>query len=714
MDGKTHNYCHNYNTENCEIKSNLGISFPFCKCKNGYTGKYCEFKDNNIDLNENMETIINEKNSDKIENNLNIISKIRGIIFLFEKEKDKKYIETINDNKVDKYIKSSINNIKEIKKQKAGYIQIFDIIELSIYFLYYKIRNSKLRQLEQYKNDLKYILENAHYLNIYSNKNTNQLYNIQTDNLNQLTFISYKNSISQSEDFIKNVENKTYYIINEKSEKDDLIFLTIFNKKLFMSNDNNSSGLITYYSSLNSLTDFDNISYYLYFNDNNLINSNLAQYYSSKGINIYNKEDECFTNICYQNENFEFDLTQKYRKQNIYQRINFENNNCKIIIYNNTINKLIFLCDGFININNTDENISYAILDYEFQNNSIENNNKIIYFLPLKCKINTNKLGNNYGFLFFSTITILEILYLLFLSILNINCFKKVIIKKGLTKDDIINKNQNKEIKGINEIDEVKEKNIDDFNNQSNEKIKKEKNINLNNMNNNDKIIKNKKMFEYYCDNLKELHPIFSLFRISILYPLSLRSYFFTFNNLILFGFNAFFYTENYIEKRIFNNQRNSFIYPMKNEYIKIILSILCQIILTLIMKIVMTATNKKRNDLIKNINSTIIKNKDNDKEQERDIFKEVYIFEKSMNCIRFIGGLFMLVIIAFFFYYSTGFCSIYVNTQTNWIYSGIWSIIINWVVLAPLYILIISFLDKAKKGINNSSLYNIKRLFFL
>ena len=228
------------------------------------------------------------------------------------------------------------------------------------------------------------------------------------------------------------------------------------------------------------------------------------------------------------------------------------------------------------------------------------------------------------------------------------------------------------------------------------------------------KNLKQKKYFFYLpLLNLKELHSLFSLFRISILYPLSLRSYFFTFNNLILFGFNAFFYTENYIEKRIFNNQRNSFIYPMKNEYIKIILSILCQIILTLIMKIVMTATNKKRNDLIKNINSTIIKNKDNDKEQERDIFKEVYIFEKSMNCIRFIGGLFMLVIIAFFFYYSTGFCSIYVNTQTNWIYSGIWSIIINWVVLAPLYILIISIMDKAKKGINNSSLYNIKRLFF-
>ena len=248
---------------------------------------------------------------------------------------------------------------------------------------------------------------------------------------------------------------------------------------------------------------------------------------------------------------------------------------------------------------------------------------------------------------------------------------------------------------------------------QSKEKIK-EKKIKLNTINNNDKIIKNKRMFEYYCNNLKELHPLFSLFRISILYPLNLHSYFFVFNILILFGFNALLYTESLIEKRIYDNQRNSFIYPIKNEFVKIILSILCQIILTLIMKIIMTATNKKRNNLIKDINSSINKNKDNGKEQEKGILKEVNIFEKNMNCIRFIGGLFMLAIIVFFYYYSTGFCSIYVNTQTNWIYSGIWSLIIIWVVLAPLYIFIISIIDKVKKENNNSSLYNIKRLFFL
>ena len=392
-DNSINNYCHNNNTESCEIRNNLGENYPFCKCKSGYTGKYCEFEDNNTDLNENMETIINEKNNDKIENSLNVISKIRGIIFIFEKEKDnnKKYIETINNNKVDKYIKASINNIKEIKKQKMGYIQIFDIIELSIYFLYYKIKNSKLRQLYEYKNDLNYILENAHYVNIYSNKNSNQLYNIQSDDLNQLTFISYKNSISTSEDFLKIIENKTNYIIKENNTKDDTIYLTIFNKQLFLNDDDNKSGQITYYSSLISLNDFNNTSYYLYFNDNNSINSNLAQYYSSKGINIYNKKDECFTNICYQNENFEYDLTQKYRKQNLYQRTNIKNNNCKILSYNNTINKLILLCEGFDNINtDINDNISYAILNYEFQNNTIENENKVSNFLPLKCKIDTN------------------------------------------------------------------------------------------------------------------------------------------------------------------------------------------------------------------------------------------------------------------------------------------------------------------------------------
>lgn len=231
-------------------------------------------------------------------------------------------------------------------------------------------------------------------------------------------------------------------------------------------------------------------------------------------------------------------------------------------------------------------------------------------------------------------------------------------------------------------------------------KIKKEEKIDKSN-------IKRQNICENYYENIKNLHPLFSLFRISIIYPLNLRSYFFTFNNLILFGFNALLYLESDIEKRIYDNQRNSFIYPMKKEYIKIILSILCQIIITFILKIFMTAPYNKRKELFDEINAEIKEKKEN------NIIKKIKNFENEFILRRTILGFIMILIIGFFYYYCTGFCDIYLNTKTNWFYSGIWSLLINWIILSPIYIFIISIIDNLKNNPNNCLSYNLKRLFF-
>ena len=76
----------------------------------------------------------------------------------------------------------------------------------------------------------------------------------------------------------------------------------------------------------------------------------------------------------------------------------------------------------------------------------------------------------------------------------------------------------------------------------------------------------------------------------------------------------------------------------------------------------------------------------------------------------RIISGIFMLALIVFFFYYCVVFCGIYIKTQYGWFYSGIWSLLFNWVIFAPFYILIISLVEN--KTDKASCVYYMKRLF--
>ena len=85
-----------------------------------------------------------------------------------------------------------------------------------------------------------------------------------------------------------------------------------------------------------------------------------------------------------------------------------------------------------------------------------------------------------------------------------------------------------------------------------------------------------KSFMDYFRENFSELHPLFNLCRVSLIFPLLFNSIFFVFNTLILFGFNALLYYESLIEKRIYENKRNNLDYPMRKEFHKIILSILC------------------------------------------------------------------------------------------------------------------------------------------
>ena len=79
----------------------------------------------------------------------------------------------------------------------------------------------------------------------------------------------------------------------------------------------------------------------------NQINYDLYEIYKKRGINIYDINDKAFVDKCYRNEYFNFDLTQRYRKENIFQNFSFNGhiNNCTFHSLDN--NRLISLKEKF-------------------------------------------------------------------------------------------------------------------------------------------------------------------------------------------------------------------------------------------------------------------------------------------------------------------------------------------------------------------------------
>ena len=702
IDGRTHNYCRSETTSKCEIVNYSGVAFPICHCKDGYTGKYCENKIKEINLNNSIDYILNNTINDKIDgNDPFIISKIRGIIYFIEK--DDSYIKNIDIKKINLFLDISINCINNAINEKHSYPHIFDIIQITVHFVLFKINNSKrLRLLEEEevnKDNLNFILKNIHYLNFLSNSESGNNYNIQSDK--QISFISYKpnaidnsfrkyiNSMTSSNNIIGYINLLNNYVGDEKS----MVILTIIRRKLY-NLDSLEDGIIINSSISNSDINLRNINnFYAYIYSPNLkVNSELSYYYQTKNISIYNKNDPCFTDPCFTSKNFEYDLTQKYRKANVFQKLSLNNEFCHYHSFEIESNTSEILCQKFKDFGQLSGSINYASLNLTFKTENIDSKNEV--FLPLRCR---KKMGlGNYAFWVFLIIYILGILYILAIYIFNCGSLKKILIEKGLHNDGLIKKNKklshSNDIKSVDEIlgDEKKY----EINKAEENKDSKPKGSN--------KLT----LIELIILNLKKLHPLSAFCSVSILSSLQMNSYFFVFNTLCLFGFNGFLYFENLIEKRIYDTKRNYFYYPMKKEFHKIILSILSQITITLIIKAIILVTVKQK----KKLNEKIIDCNLKEKENEKKISDIIDQFNNQMASRRYIGITLMTIIIAFFFYYNVLFCEIYINTQENLVFSWVWSLLWEWMILAPIYIILISYLENRK---SNSAVFYLKRLFF-
>ena len=117
--------------------------------------------------------------------------------------------------------------------------------------------------------------------------------------------------------------------------------------------------------------------------------------YFYKGIDIYDPNEEAITKKCFISNEFDYDLTQNYRRYHIYQNETFKGVNntvCNYSGYEGTMRQLLFTCD-------VKENGSYSIglVPYELTNiySKVEN-------LVMKCAGDVENLNSNFGFLFFN------------------------------------------------------------------------------------------------------------------------------------------------------------------------------------------------------------------------------------------------------------------------------------------------------------------------
>ena len=182
--------------------------------------------------------------------------------------------------------------------------------------------------------------------------------------------------------------------------------------------------------------------------------------------------------------------------------------------------------------------------------------------------------------------------------------------------------------------------------NEENSKISEQKN------NNN---IEKKETFSYiYFQNIKN-----SIYNNNINKWFNLI--FFIINVILIIGFNAIFYTENLIEKRIYDKKRNSIFYPIKNELIKIILSIILTISLNIIIRLII---------------NLIYQNKEKEKSKK--------------TLIEFI---IKMIIILYFIFYFVIFSYFYRKTLKNLLVGGIFSLLIK-LIVSQLYVFIISIIE--------------------
>ena len=479
------------------------------------------------------------------------------------------------------------------------------------------------------------------------------------------------------------------------------------------------------------------------------MNKDLYKLAKTAGIEVY--DANTVIDYCTINDHFEFDLPKNYIQQltNLNQKIYTVDvlgnplNDCKYSTFDIETNTAEIVCT----VNPTSTNFGVQITPNTVQNNvDIKN--------AFKCVHKVRNLGSNLGFLLsiilIALMIIANVVYVLITcsnkeldnsdvqalsnDILVIQRFsleevkeepdapeqpKEVVAKPRLPPqlrdDEIIVENINKEKRvWLKEEEEDKIKiqkkfdHIFEVENQGSFELLHgpldDENTALKEEEPKRKPLPKRLLKTVMTDNFAELYPIISLFRLSLVTPFFLRMAYFVFHllSLILTCAVVLMLNEKNIENRAKDTNRKSFLYPLTHEYIVIAMSIAFSMVLTLLIKLIAMVTYDTKFSLYDILTS--------DKELLDNKKEAIQSFTKQHKVRRIVGTVIILALGVGMLVVTMILCNYYVQTQIGLGLCFLWAILVEYIVLIPIFILIIGGIEHASP--ESKCVYYTKRLF--
>ena len=392
---------------------------------------------------------------------------------------------------------------------------------------------------------------------------------------------------------------------------------------------------------------------------------NLISNYKIDGkhtLNLY-EDSVSFVDKCYRGD-FDFDLTEKIKKDIVdneaIKTISPLSKNCYSSNYDESNEKVILQCSS----EDTDLMIAFKVENFS---------NKIESGSLFECSTDIEHIEKNIAFWIYLVVTLLTIIGIVFY----------VSVKYSEKHNSLMRINRAIDYDGLNEINY----NSHPQQGQDTERVGalhsegielkvdvvKPEEIKLEQQT-------TETFGTLFIKNFIELHPLINPFIPSLITPLSIRLAFFSFNFLNIFGFNAVFSTNDYLFDRYKTKDRDKFIFPIRDHFDKMISAIVCTMGVAALMRAIILVTYNKKEEL-----SNDIKDKSKDR---NEVVKE---FRKEMIVSRCICVFIMMIITAWFFYFTIAWCNRYPKAQHSWGDACAWCLMFNYILFSTVYIVIIS-----------------------
>ena len=333
---KIDNFCKN---GNCDDSSGRII----CNCNYGFFGVDCDEEINEVNYEETMSKMNNEiseiitsidsnnNNTANLVSNDLLTNKIKQVSILYKNSLNK-----INTSKSDipiyntikkltkRIIKSCISDTEPIENFTA-------LIEYIGFVLYYEKYSSNNRRLSE---ENKNIISNEDFVSLSQKINITNLQNNKlVSSINEaFSYILWDINSTNYDEYIQLMKNnKLPYLFKDGNiQEGDSILHIIINSSV--TSENESDKILSALYRKNNIKKINNVNYVINYDLFNGVNELLYSYYWEKGINIYNNNDDAFTDKCYRNKKLKYDLNTEYKKYSLYQGSIFQSS-CQIILY---------------------------------------------------------------------------------------------------------------------------------------------------------------------------------------------------------------------------------------------------------------------------------------------------------------------------------------------------------------------------------------------